>query len=100
MFPSFAWAHCSVAQKVLDATKVWVQQEKANEKTSSDRGVTSKLITPVLFFCPTPYCAAMAIPSLSECEYLQTVGSELPSGSSCLYLVDDYVPLNVSVTPF
>lgn len=97
MFPSFAWAHCSVAQKVLDATKVWVQQEKANEKTSSHRGVTSKLITPVLFFCPTPYCAAMATPSLLECEYLQTVGSELPSDYHILWTGPTIVSEDITV---
>jgi len=57
-FGSFAKAHCEVTHKALGIVRARVPDS-------------------AFFFCPTPYCAWMARPSVADCPYLHELGENL-----------------------
>ncbi|EDQ92565.1 uncharacterized protein MONBRDRAFT_19257, partial [Monosiga brevicollis MX1] len=73
-FDSLCHAHCTVANELR-----------------------AHLAPKRMLFCPTEYCASRANPSVSESEYLRTIGLRLDAGIEVFWTGDSVIPREIDV---
>ena len=92
----FALLFDDIDVEMCDADKE-VFQSFAHAQVSVTNEVYQHLNQPNFLFCPTEYCATRAVPTVSNSQYLQTLGSRLLPGIDIMWTGPKVVSKKITI---
>jgi len=72
-------------------------QSFAHAQVSVTNEIYEHLGQPQFLFCPTQYCTARAVPTISTSEYLKTIGEQLAPHIDIMWTGDKVIPKEITV---